>query len=193
MSASIRISGLFVWVVLVLGGVGCGLQPSSPSGPIEIDTPPAGVAGAALSEGMSELLPETLVDANGEEVGAEVLAGKLVGLYFSAQWCPPCRAFTPSLVEFRDRNHEDFEVVFVSSDRTQEAQFTYMRTYGMQWPAVPYGPELAPLGERYGVQGIPTLVILGPDGRTLTATGRADVQADPSGAIAKWRAAAGSG
>jgi nucleoredoxin len=81
----------------------------------------------------------------------------------------------------------------VSSDRDQQAQFNYMKTYGMQWPAVPFGPETARLGGQYQVQGIPTLVILAPDGRTLTATGRADVQTDPAGAIAKWQAAAGQG
>ena len=35
-----------------------------------------------------------LVDAR------EAVAGKHVLIYFSAHWCPPCRGFTPKLVEF---------------------------------------------------------------------------------------------
>src|SRR5437764_9700345 len=47
---------------------------------------------------------------------------KLIGLYFSAHWCPPCRKFTPELVQFYNRvapQHSEFEIVFVSLDRTQ--------------------------------------------------------------------------
>ncbi|KAJ1524214.1 hypothetical protein ONE63_010734 [Megalurothrips usitatus] len=44
----------------------------------------------------------------------------VIGVYFSAHWCPPCKAFTPQLVAtynaVRERGH-NFEVVFVSSDR----------------------------------------------------------------------------
>ena len=28
------------------------------------------------------------------------LEGKVIGIYFSAHWCPPCRGFTPKLVEW---------------------------------------------------------------------------------------------
>ena len=46
--------------------------------------------------------------------------------YFSAHWCPPCRKLTPLLVEFyqelRKENIDssEFDVVFISSDRSQE-------------------------------------------------------------------------
>ncbi len=50
------------------------------------------------------------------------LKGKMVGIYFSAHWCPPCRAFTPNLVKFRDKNKDEFEIVFVSSDKDEAAQ-----------------------------------------------------------------------
>jgi thiol-disulfide isomerase/thioredoxin len=31
---------------------------------------------------------------------ADALAGKVVGIYFSAHWCQPCRDFTPRLAAF---------------------------------------------------------------------------------------------
>ncbi len=66
--------------------------------------------------GHAELFPQGLVDAQKQPVSVDSLDGKIVGIYFSAQWCPPCRNFTPKLVSFRNANKDDFEVVFVSSD-----------------------------------------------------------------------------
>ena len=48
------------------------------------------------------------------------LNGKdVVGLYFSAHWCPPCRGFTPKLAfayaEMISLG-KSFEIVFLSSD-----------------------------------------------------------------------------
>ena len=45
---------------------------------------------------------QTLVKADGSKVQASTaLTGKnVICLYFSAHWCPPCRAFTPVLKDF---------------------------------------------------------------------------------------------
>jgi thiol-disulfide isomerase/thioredoxin len=51
----------------------------------------------------SDLFPGKILDSTGKSVSSDVLDGKIVGIYFSAQWCPPCRHFTPSLVEFRNK------------------------------------------------------------------------------------------
>ena len=55
-----------------------------------------------LSVSMDLINGQTLVKADGTKVGAtEGIAGKnIVCLYFSAHWCPPCRAFTPVLKDF---------------------------------------------------------------------------------------------
>ena len=51
----------------------------------------------------------------------------VVGLYFSAHWCPPCRAFTPELVKAygevngsggQHQRRNRFEVIFVSNDKS---------------------------------------------------------------------------
>ncbi len=66
---------------------------------------------------------------------------KLIGLYFSAHWCGPCRKFTPELVAFYNKNaaaHPEFEVLFVSNDKSAAAMQGYMREMQMPWPGVSF-------------------------------------------------------
>jgi len=139
-----------------------------------------------------DLFPEKLYNAKGEEVSRESLKGKVVGIYFSAHWCPPCRAFTPNLVKFRDKNKDEFEIVFVSSDKDEAAQKAYMKETGMKWLAVKFGSnDIKELKKRYGLKGIPTLIIVGPDGKTITKDGRGDVTRQPAKSLDAWKTKAG--
>ena len=134
------------------------------------------------------LFPSKLLNNEGKEVSSKVLKDKIVGIYFSAQWCPPCRGFTPSLVEFREQNKENFEVVFVSSDRSQEDQLKYMEKYGMKWYTLPHRSEQAnALSKKFEIRGIPALVIVDAHGNTITKNGRSDVSNNPDGALADWK------
>lgn len=147
-------------------------------------TPPA-----PISSNWNAFFPDGLINSAGEKVELSVLDNKIVGLYFSAHWCPPCRAFSPKLVEFRNKNKDQFEVVFISSDKNESAQFEYMKEVGMEWPTMKHRSEAAnALAEKYGVQSIPTLIILSPTGETITTNGRMDVANDAEGCIAKWKA-----
>lgn len=91
---------------------------------------------------------------------------RLVGLYFSAHWCPPCRRFTPLLIEVYNHLKElfpmhGFEIVFVSSDRSDQEFHQYYAS--MPWAAVPYDTNRVlqqQISMRYGIRGIPGLVIL---------------------------------
>ena len=139
------------------------------------------------SSSATDLFDGPLLDAKGTEVSKEALAGKTIGIYFSAHWCPPCRTFTPKLVKFRNANKKDFEVVFVSSDRNPKAQMAYMKETGMKWYTMPHrsGPANA-LAKKYGVRGIPALIIVSPDGETVTKNGRGDVTSNAKGALKAW-------
>ena len=50
---------------------------------------------------IDQLKSSSLQKADGANASADCLNGKAVILiYFSAHWCPPCRAFTPMLKDF---------------------------------------------------------------------------------------------
>lgn len=144
---------------------------------------------------LEELIGTELVDAKGDKVESSSLEGKVIGLYFSASWCGPCRAFTPELVKLRDRKDDQFEVVFVSSDRSAEDQQAYMKDYDMEWPAIPFdSPLRRELGAKYGIRGIPSLVIVDDQGNLITKDGRSEMSgsdADARKALREWRRAAG--
>merc|ERR1711874_53199 len=98
---------------------------------------------------------------------AKDLDGKIVGLYFSAHWCPPCRAFTPLLAtkyqEFKRQSGDKFEIIFISSDRDQVSCDQYYKD--MPWTMLSYElRELAQkLGGEFGVSGIPSLHFMKQD------------------------------
>lgn len=146
-------------------------------------------AADSAGTGWEKLFPDGLIDGEGNPVDLDVLKGKMVGLYFSAHWCPPCRQFSPQLVSFRDANQSDFEIVFVTSDKDEKAQFEYMKELGMKWPTLKFGSEaINNIKGKYGVQSIPTLIILSPDGETVSQNGRMDVSESPDSCLAAWKA-----
>lgn len=138
---------------------------------------------------VASLFGNSLIGRDGMPVNASELAGKTVGLYFSASWCGPCRAFTPQLApiyEGAKAANLPFEIVFVSADKDVEEFNEYFRS--MPWKAVKYSdtPLRNQLSTQFGVSGIPTLIILDPRANVLTATGRADIATVGDAAIAAW-------
>merc|ERR1712156_1256781 len=112
---------------------------------------------------MDSLKGATLLKADGSKIEAEkALENKdLVLYYFSAHWCPPCRQFTPMLSDFYGEVSDDLEIVFVASD----------------------------LKQKYGVQGIPMLVVVKKDGSVVTKDGRSHVVSKPpKQAVQGWKA-----
>ncbi|KAG8466242.1 hypothetical protein KFE25_001998 [Diacronema lutheri] len=116
------------------------------------------------------------------EVPAETLLGKIVLLYFTAGWCPPCREFTPRLAAAAEALGEGCEVVQVSWDHDELAMQKYARALGMRWLAISHEQRALAreLSSRYDVEQIPALVVIAvsPDGastRVLSSDGRMDV------------------
>lgn len=132
----------------------------------------------SASDALKSLLGEELLSKTGMVKTADALGGKkLIMVYFSAHWCPPCRGFTPKLIEKYNASavSNQVEVVFVSSDRDEEAFAAYFGE--MPWLAVPHADRdrKSSLSEKYGVRGIPSLIVLNADGELVTTEGRAQL------------------
>jgi nucleoredoxin len=125
----------------------------------------------------------------GADVPVSQLADKVVAIYFSAHWCPPCRAFTPTLIKAYQAAKAaglPFELVFVSSDEDEEGFDEY--TKDMPWPSVKFSEEdtRTQLGEQFGVRGIPSLQIIGKNGKIITTDGRTGISKEKEAAIKAW-------
>ena len=76
----------------------------------------------------------------------------------------------------------------MSSDQSPEAMFSYMKESHGAWLAVELNSDLSDtLDQKYGVTGIPTLVVVKPDGTLVTMEGRGDVTCkQPKEAVEAW-------
>jgi nucleoredoxin len=141
-----------------------------------------------MSFAISSLIPQDSLKFKDLTVDPKTLEGKVVAFYFSAHWCPPCRAFTPLLAEVYNTAKQmglNFEVVFVSSDSDEDGFNEY---YGSQpWMSIKYDneDERSNLGQVFGVQGIPSLQIV-KNGKLLTKDGRGAIMSNKIAAIQKW-------
>jgi len=136
----------------------------------------------------ADTMPDKLQGKDGE-VSYASLAGKTIGIYFSAHWCPPCRGFTPELVKTYNKLKAEvkpFEIIFASSDRDEAAFNEY---YGeMPWLTLPYADRAAKekLSKVFGVEGIPSFHIIEHDGTVINNSGRGAVGGDPEGKDFPW-------
>jgi len=174
--------------------MGCGCS-TNKTGASYTSEPSAAAANYAsepatpASDAFATLFGDKLKTKSGEVSTTKALAGKsAVGIYFSAHWCPPCRNFTPELAKVYKNalSAKGLEIVFVSSDRTEQDFNSYYKE--MPWLALPFAASdlKQKLNKKFKVQGIPTLVILDAEANTITLDGRSKVSTDPKGNQFPW-------
>jgi nucleoredoxin len=112
---------------------------------------------------LRSILSSNLITQVGMADAEEVLSCKVIGLYFSASWCPPCRMLTPIIAQMYsevNQDHKQFEIIYVSSDRDEE---TYLENFEeMPWKAISFSETefMRRLGQELKVYGIPHLVVM---------------------------------
>ncbi|TMW56512.1 hypothetical protein Poli38472_006522 [Pythium oligandrum] len=125
---------------------------------------------------------QKILTKSGDHVSiAEALGQKkVVGLYFSGHYCPPCRKFTPLLAQVYEEikeEHDDFEIIFVSSDKEIEKYDEYYKE--MPWLALPWAESRdlkAALCEKFGIKFIPTLIFFNENGEVVEREGRTFIE-----------------
>lgn len=131
---------------------------------------------SALIASATNSLPFTSVLGEGEvQLPTSSFDGKILGLYFSAHWCGPCRSFTPNLAEKYNEitaQGHPFEIVFISADENEEEALDYFKS--MPWKMLAFSNREAEdaLSKKYQIRGIPTLVLLDADRNVLAKEGR---------------------
>jgi peroxiredoxin len=130
---------------------------------------PTGIFAYGPSKG--DAAPDfTLKMSDGSTTTLSDLQGKAVLLHFWATWCPPCRRELPGMNELAEKlasqgtsSRLQFVAVCVSDTEKKRAAFMDDNEY-----TFPGGlDERGQIANKYGVQGIPTSVLISPSGKIL--------------------------
>jgi len=102
------------------------------------------------------------------------LAGKVVLIDFWATWCGPCVAEIPRVRDAYDRYHErGFEVVGISLDEDRDALEAFVAEKQIPWPIIlDARNDAGGLAARYGINAIPTMILVGRDGTVVSTDAR---------------------
>ncbi|OMJ87722.1 hypothetical protein SteCoe_10464 [Stentor coeruleus] len=137
---------------------------------------------------MENIFGQTLVSKKGPTATRGLNNVPIILIYASASWCPPCREFFPSLVQFynsANQSRKRIEIVWLSRDRNED-DFNNTKK-NMPWLAVPYNPNnIAALLERYDIEVIPKLFLLNRNGSVAHTECRQDVVIKGIEAINEW-------
>ncbi|UJR24524.1 hypothetical protein I4U23_005899 [Adineta vaga] len=117
--------------------------------------------------------------------------GKIIGLYFSAHWCPPCRTFTPKLIEFYKTygKEKNLEIIYISSDFDEQQYEEYYRE--MPWLRFDFKQQKKreKLQKVFQINGIPQLILFdGDTGNILCRNAMEQIQyRDKKGEFFPWK------
>lgn len=113
-----------------------------------------------------------LDNLDGKAVKLSDFRGKTVVLVFWASWCPDCRREIPELKEMYAKHGSKVQFVSISYDR----EFQRLKDFAAEnaLPGVqlfdPLGMKKSKVGSDYHVKWIPSLYVIGPDGKVKLGT-----------------------
>ncbi|CAG9330513.1 unnamed protein product [Blepharisma stoltei] len=114
---------------------------------------------------------------------------RIVLVLASASWCPTCHQFLPRLIDFYravNSSGKIMEIVFVSRDKKVDEFNNIVRN--VPWVAMNFDQRRAEaVFQRFGISGIPKLILLNQNGAPVRMECREDILANGPGCIEIWR------
>lgn len=135
-----------------------------------------GVARRLTLLGKPMLVNGTQLD--GKPLDWSAYKGKVVLIDFWATWCGPCIDELPNVIENYERYHQrGFEVVGISLDDEKAKVEQFVAHQELPWVTLFSDDPQAtgwnhPMADYYGVMGIPTVILVGKDGKVVDLNAR---------------------
>ncbi|MDR3197556.1 MAG: TlpA family protein disulfide reductase [Planctomycetaceae bacterium] len=100
--------------------------------------------------------------------------GKVVLIEFTASWCGPCRAEMPNLLEIYSKyRNKGFEIISIGIWDSTENLKKQKEEDKIPWTVISEELSLKEdnnlAGKRYGVDGVPTIFLVGTDGKIISS------------------------
>ena len=110
----------------------------------------------------------SLKDMKDDDFALNLTDGKLRIINFWATWCAPCIREIPSLKTLKNLINDDkFEIIMIAAGRNSVAQIENFIFEGQLFKLKSYRDPYGELSASLGVLGLPTTLIIGPNGREI--------------------------
>jgi len=130
------------------------------------ETDVAEVETAAVEADGAEAPDFTLNDINGKPLTLSSLRGKYVILDFWGSWCGWCIKGIPQMKEYYQKYAGKFEILGIDCNDPEEKWKAAVEKYELPWLHV-YNTRDSKVLEQYQIEGFPTKIIVGPDGKIV--------------------------
>ena len=119
------------------------------------------------TDSSSDLAPDfTLNDLSGKPLTLSSLRGKYVILDFWGSWCVWCIKGFPQMKEYYQKYAGKFEILGIDCNDPEAKWKAAVEKYELPWLHV-YCPRDSNVLDLYEIQGFPTKIIVGPDGKIV--------------------------